>query len=217
MAIGDNLTKREQTLIGIAILSFVLLGAFWYFMYSPKAASLSALELRVDSLETANKQARTDLARGSVDSLRASVARDREALKVMTRLVPTRNEVPGLLEDISTAARRVGLDLASVEPMPVIPGDDFDTHRYKISVIGGYHELGRFLSNVGSLQRIVAPVALEMKPFAAQGQVRARRPTGGRSILDSNFQIQTYVAKVRPEDAAAAARVAATAAEDTTQ
>lgn len=204
MAIGDNLTKREQTLIGIAILSFVLLGAFWYFMHSPKAKTLAALELRVDSLEAMNQQARTDIARGSVDSLRVAVARDREALKVMTRLVPTRNEVPGLLEDVSTAARRVGLDLASVEPMPVIPGDDFDTHRYKISVIGGYHELGRFLSNVGSLQRIVAPVALEMKPFVAQGQSGARRPAAGKAILDSNFQIQTYVARGRPEDAATA-------------
>ena len=208
MAIGDNLTKREQTLIGISILAFAALGAYWYFMHSPKATSLSALELRVDSLEAANQQARTDLARGSVDSLRASVARDREALKVMTRLVPTRNEVPGLLEEVSTAARRVGLDLASVEPMPVIPGDDFDTHRYKISVIGGYHELGRFLSNVGSLQRIVAPVALEMKPFQLTAQGQARRPRPGQSILDSNFQIQTYVAKVRPEDAATASRAA---------
>ncbi|MGI8618312.1 MAG: type 4a pilus biogenesis protein PilO [Gemmatimonadaceae bacterium] len=206
MAIGDNLTKREQTLIGIAIMAFVLLGAFWYFMHSPKAKTLTALDLRVDSLEAMNAQARTDLARGSVDSLRVAVARDREALKVMTRLVPTRNEVPGLLEDVSTAARRVGLDLASVEPMPVIPGDDFDTHRYKISVIGGYHELGRFLSNVGSLQRIVAPVALEMKPFQQSGTGGARRPSPGKSILDSNFQIQTYVAKVRPEDAVTAAR-----------
>jgi type IV pilus assembly protein PilO len=205
MAIGDNLTKREQALIGVAIFAFVLMGAYWYFMYSPKSATMAALELRVDSLEKANQQARNDLARGSVDSLRASVARDREALKVMTRLVPTRNEVPGLLEDISTSARRVGLDLASVEPMPVIPGDDFDTHRYKISVIGGYHELGRFLSNVGSLQRIVAPVALEMKPFESSGAPRRGSP--GASMLDSNFQIQTYVAKVRAEDGAAAERI----------
>jgi len=200
MAIGDNLTKREQTLIAISIFAFVALGALWYFMLSPKSEALAVLSARVDTLEAANQQARTDLARGSVDSLRASVARDREALKVMTRLVPTRNEVPGLLEDVSTAARRVGLDLASVEPMPVIPGDDFDTHRYKISVIGGYHDLGRFLSNVGSLERIVAPVALEMKEFASSGTGAARRPTPGKSMLDSNFQIQTYVAKVRPDD-----------------
>jgi type IV pilus assembly protein PilO len=200
MAIGDNLTKREQTLVGISILAFVALGALWYFMLSPKSEALGALSARVDSLEAANQQARTDVARGSVDSLRAAVARDREALKIMTRLVPTRNEVPGLLEDVSTAARRVGLDLASVEPMPVIPGDDFDTHRYKISVIGGYHELGRFLSNVGSLQRIVAPVALEMKLFVSSGQGAPRRPTAGKSMLDSNFQIQTYVARVRQDD-----------------
>ena len=34
---------------------------------------------------------------------------------------------------------------------------------YKLAVIGGYHPVGQFLSNVGSLNRIVAPVALDLK------------------------------------------------------
>ena len=37
MAIGANMTKREQALAGIGAAALVLLGAYWYFLYKPKA------------------------------------------------------------------------------------------------------------------------------------------------------------------------------------
>jgi type IV pilus assembly protein PilO len=115
---------------------------------------------------------------------------------VMRQLVPTGNEVPALLDDISTAARRVGLELAGVEPLPVLPGGQFDTYRYKMSVIGGYHAVGQFLSNVGSLSRIVAPVTLEMKPHPPGD--KTKKAKRNESVLDTNFQVQTYVARTSP-------------------
>jgi type IV pilus assembly protein PilO len=116
---------------------------------------------------------------------------------VMRQLVPRSNEVPALLEDISTAARRVGLDLATVEPMPVLAGEQFDTYRYKLAVIGGYHPVGQFLSNVGSLSRIIAPVtmAIKLHPIADKTKARVRK---GESLVDTEFQVQTYVARTTP-------------------
>jgi type IV pilus assembly protein PilO len=115
----------------------------------------------------------------------------------MRQLVPRSNEVPGLLEDISTAARRVGLDLATVEPLPVLPGEQFDTYRYKLGVIGGYHPVGQFLSNVGSLSRIIAPIAMSLKlhPVGDKTKARVRK---GESLVDTEFQVQTYVARTTP-------------------
>ncbi len=205
MAIGDSLTRREQAFAGVGIFAFLLVGAYWYFMYSPRSEELVELEARVERIETSNRRARADMAKGSVDSLRASLARDAHVLDIMRTLVPTSNEVPGLLEDISTAARRVGLDLASVEPMPVIPGEDFDTYRYKLSVIGHYHAIGQFLSNVGSLRRIVAPVTLELKPQNAQArQAQRARDNPERPRLETTFQVQTYVSRALPTDTAGA-------------
>jgi Tfp pilus assembly protein PilO len=197
MAIGANMTKREQTLVAIAVLSAALLGAFVYFVYSPKSADLDAVAAHVDSLEAANKQASRDVAQGSLDRLRTEAKEYAASLRVMRQLVPTGNEVPALLDDISTAARRVGLELAGVEPLPVLPGEQFDTYRYKMSVIGGYHAVGQFLSNVGGLSRIVAPVTLEMKPHPP-GDKSKRAPKKDQSLLDTNFQIQTYVARTSP-------------------
>jgi type IV pilus assembly protein PilO len=197
MAIGANMTKREQMLGSIGVVALLLVAAYWYFLYKPKAAELAVTQAHVDTLDKRNQQARADIAQGSLQKLRAQSAEYDQSLKVMRQLVPRSNEVPALLEDISTAARRVGLDLATVEPMPVLPGEQFDTYRYKLAVTGGYHPVGQFLSNVGSLNRIIAPVtiAIKLHPMAAQTKARVKN---GESLIDTQFQVQTYVARTTP-------------------
>ena len=197
MAIGANMTRREQILIAVAILAIGLAGAFWYMIYNPRSTELDATAAHVDSLEAANKDASRAVAEGSLKRLRDEGREYAQSLKVMRQLVPAANEVPALLEEISTAARRVGLELAGVEPLPVLPGEQFDTYRYKMSVIGGYNAVGQFLSNVGSLDRIVAPVPVEIKTHPA-GDKSKRQPKRNESLLDTNFQVQTYVARTTP-------------------
>jgi type IV pilus assembly protein PilO len=197
MAIGANMTKREQSLVGIGVAAVLLLGAYWYFLYKPKSEEMAVTQAHVDSLDKRNQQAKADIAQGSLQKLRAQSTEYEQSLKVMRQLVPRSNEVPALLEDISTAARRVGLDLASVEPMPVLPGEQFDTYRYKLGVTGGYHPLGQFLSNVGSLNRIIAPVTMAITLHPAAGQTKARVKKG-ESLIDTEFQVQTYVARTTP-------------------
>lgn len=197
MAIGANLTKRDQGLIAAMVMAVALAGAYGYFLYMPNRIELAAIQQHVEALDKKNTQAKADLANGSVAKLREQAKEYEASLKALQQLVPTANEVPALLENVSTAARRVGLDLASVEPMPVLVGEQFDTYRYKVSVRGGYHALAGFLTNVGSLNRIVAPVALDVKQQSAADKKKAR-PKEGESTLDTDFQIQTYIAHPTP-------------------
>jgi type IV pilus assembly protein PilO len=197
MAFGANMTKREQALAGIGLAALALAFAYWYFLYRPKSVELAAVAVHVDSLDKSNQRARASIAQGSVQKLTQQAKEYQVDLSVMRTLVPRSNEVPALLEDISTAARRVGLDLAAVEPMPVVPGDQFDTYRYRLAVIGGYHAIGQFLSNVGSLSRIIAPVTLTASPHPVAQNTKARLKKG-ESLLDTQFLVQTYVARTTP-------------------
>jgi type IV pilus assembly protein PilO len=117
----------------------------------------------------------------------------------MRQLVPTGNELPALLEQVSTAARREGLDISTVEPQPVVEGDQFDTYRYKIAVTGGYHALGEFLSNVGSLTRIVAPINLTLAPATNPNVTAVKLRPAGTAAIESKFEIQTYVVRTAPQ------------------
>ncbi len=194
MAIGANLTKRDQLLVAVSVLAFAVAGVYGYFFYLPKSDDLEAIQQHVEGLDKRNAQAKADIANGSLQKLRLEAAQFAAELTVLRQIVPTTNEVPALLENVSTAARRVGLDLSSVEPMPVLVGEQFDTYRYKLSVTGGYHAIASFLTNVGSLNRIIAPVALTLKPLSSADQKKIRIQKKDESLLDSDFQIQTYIA-----------------------
>jgi type IV pilus assembly protein PilO len=112
----------------------------------------------------------------------------------MRELVPTANELPVLLEQVSTAARRVGLDIADVQPLPQLNGDQYDAFKYRMSVRGDFHQIGVFLTNVGTLQRIVAPINVSLNPTTTQPRNRAPRS----QPIDARFEIQTYVARTAP-------------------
>ncbi len=192
MAIGPT-NQRDQILTAIAIIAFVLVGAYWYFVYDPKTTDVDKLVMHVDSLDEANQRAKSQLAKGSVAAIRAEAAAYRENLDLMRTLVPAGNEVPALLEQVSTAARRAKLDIAGVEPEPLIEGEMFDTYRYKVKLNGSYHQVGEVLSNIGSLNRIIAPLNLNL------GLATTTRSAGaGKQMLSAIFEIQTYVVRTSP-------------------
>ena len=190
-------SQRDQAMVLLVIVAVALIGLYYAYVFSPKADVLAGLQAHVDSLDVNNQRAKAELAKGNVDQLRAEAVKLQENLEVMRQLVPTSNEVPALLEQVSTAARRVGLDLATVKPQPVVEGEQFDTYRYQVAVIGDYHALGEFLANVGSLTRIVAPVNLALSPLGNGAAVDQRKKArkNNNSVLDSRFELQTYVAK----------------------
>ena len=57
--------------------------------------------------------------------------------------------------------------------------------------------IGQFLSNVGSLNRIIAPVTLQANPHAIADRTKAHAKKG-ESLLDTQFLMQTYVARTTP-------------------
>jgi len=186
-------TQRDQAMMLVTVVSLALVGVYYQYVWSPKSAVLGTLQTRVDTLEDRNRVARIEMANGSMDQLREQAAAAQRDLDIMRLLVPTSNEVPALLEQVSTAARRAGLDLAGVEPQPIIEGEQFETHKFKVSIIASYHQLAEFLTNVGSLTRIVSAVNVVVGPTTNTTVQKRMRVDGAQ--IDTKFEIQTYVAK----------------------
>ena len=137
------------------------------------------------------------LQRGKLEELRAETDRSQKSLELMRQLVPTGNEVPALLDQVSTAAKAAGLEVAAVKPEAVFVGSEFDTYRYTITVIGPYHSTASFLAAVGSLTRIMAPVNLAIELARPSGN-KAKLSRRGEQLLLTSFELQTYVAHSAP-------------------
>lgn len=191
-------SKRDQYMVLVCVIAVAIAGLYWNYVWTPKKVELATLQERVDTLEVRNNSARAEMSKGTVAALVAEAEQYARDLEVMRQLVPTGNELPALLEQVSTAARREGLDISAVEPQPVVEGEQFDTYRYRIAVTGGFHALGEFLANVGSLTRIVAPVNLSLGPAANPNATAVKLTKAGTAAIDSKFEIQTYVIRTAP-------------------
>jgi len=191
---GFPKTQREQLLILVMVAAFAGAGAFWYLVYHPKADELEKVSDHIDALNVKNQKAKSEMAKGSLEQLRVQLAEYQQNLVLIRTLVPTGNEVPSLLEQVSTAARRAGLDVSAVDPQPVVEGDNYDTYRYKMVVVGGYNELGEFFANVGNLTRIILPVNLSLNLPASQNVGKAKLAQD-QALIEARFELQTFVAK----------------------
>ena len=190
---------RDKYMMLVVIAAIGLAGAYYTYLWSPKKVELDATQAHVDSLVIMNQRAKSELAQGKTQELKEEAERFSADLEVMRRLVPTGNEVPALLEQVSTAARRVGLDIADVQPLPLLQGDQYDAYKYRLSVRGDYHEIAVLLANIGSLQRIVAPINLTLAPVV-QPQTGAQS-SARKQPVEARFEIQTYVARTAPTPA----------------
>ena len=193
------------------VLVILLAGITGYIAYTGaviETAGLSGLAGREErvvamrdtlgQLQASTDSAKRELARGSVEDLRKRLETYRGSLSLLRRLVPERNEVPNLLDDISSRSRIRGVTLATVVPLPVETGPaPFDTYKYNMSVIGRYDQIGQFLADVASLQRIIVPYDLSLDQANANA-AKALGDTSG-SLLEAKFQVRTYVKSSTPE------------------
>jgi type IV pilus assembly protein PilO len=187
------------------LLALVLAGIVGYIAYTgaviemvgihglaSRQAHVTAIKDTIVTLEAATDSAKKELARGTVADVRKRLESYRGSLTLLRRLVPERNEVPNLLDDISTRGKIRGVTLSQVVPLPVEAGPTpFDTYKYNMSVIGKYDQIGQFLADVASLQRIIVPYDLTVGAANSTAAKALGDSTG--ALLEAKFQIRTYV------------------------
>jgi type IV pilus assembly protein PilO len=200
--------SREKTTPLLALLLALMVGYIGYTgavieMVGFKGLAgnkqrISAIRDTIGRFEAATDSAKKELARGTVADVRKRMETYRASLVLLRRLVPERNEVPNLLDDISTRGKIRGVTLSQVVPQPVEPGPaPFNTYKYNMSVIGRYDQIGQFLADVASLQRIIVPYDLSLDQ-ANTTAAKALGDTSG-SLLEAKFQVRTFVKSPSPE------------------
>jgi type IV pilus assembly protein PilO len=197
----------------VPVLALVLTGLIGYMLYTGTGIDAIGMDgiqareahviARQDTLNAVLAQtdsAKRELAKGTAEDLRKELDSHRASLALLRQMVPEMNEVPNLLDAISTRAKIRGVNLAQVVPLPEQAGPaPFNTYTYNISVLGHYDEIGEFLADIASLPRIIVPQAVSMAP-AAMSSAKVLGDTSG-ALLEAKFQIRTFVKSAEPEGA----------------
>lgn len=140
--------------IGIIFaLGLVVIGlGYWFFIKDnfEQLSTLQAQELTLKAdFETKQNQA------VNLQAYRNQLELMNERFGTMLKQLPAKNEMPGLLEEISKTGVSAGLRFELFAPQPEIKHDFYVELPIKITVVGTYMQLALFLSRVAEMSRIV--------------------------------------------------------------
>jgi type IV pilus assembly protein PilO len=182
MNFRDPQVQKKAMLV---MLPLALAVVYQQLVYTPRADQVEQLEIRLETLNAQNTALRTVVARYGTD-LERRLAIFQEHLGQLEQLIPNREDVPNLLNQITESAGASGVELVEVRPGGETPGDYYSRQTYELQVAGDYHSVAEYLTTIGSLPRIVRAANVQL--------LRAEVPqTDGPTLLRVRFRIDTYV------------------------
>lgn len=189
--------RRGQLLLAFTILAVAGLYFIWSGTpiggisgVSALAKTRDSLQNKLDSVDAQVKAAQRVVRQGTVAQMERRLAEYRATLDLMRQLVPAGQEMPNLLDDISSRAKVRGATVANWVPATLESGSPFDVQRVRVTITGQYDQIGEYLSDVASLTRIIVPYDVRLQrvtsPVADTARFRG-------NVLMATFQIRTYV------------------------
>jgi type IV pilus assembly protein PilO len=140
--------------MGVIALFFVFASAalVWFGVWNRNKDELARLQteevtLRKDFKDKHAKAVNLDLYKQQLADIERSFG-------AMLRQLPSRTEMPGVINDISQAGNGV-IQQDLFEPQPEIPKDFYAEQPINIRVFGNYHQLAEFVSTLADQARIV--------------------------------------------------------------
>ncbi|KTD67118.1 Tfp pilus assembly protein PilO [Legionella steelei] len=111
----------------------------------------------------------------------------RERFVLMLKQLPEKNEMPGLLEEISKTGVASGLRFELFAPQPEVMHDFYVELPIKISVVGTYFQLAMFISRVAQMNRIVT-----LHDFSIEGVSSKDHKEVSEDELDMSITAKIY-------------------------
>jgi type IV pilus assembly protein PilO len=178
-------TQRNYMLAGLV--GLVLIVPFNMYLLTPRKEANSVVADRIETLDEQNRAAGVILARGGGDLEERMALYERHVAR-LEELIPGQEEVAVLLDDIQALARNTGVAVIGLDPEPTQPAGPYNKTGYSMTVVGEYHDFGRFLTQIASLSRIVTPVQLDLELYQS-----AQTYPNLESPIQATFRIETYV------------------------
>jgi type IV pilus assembly protein PilO len=135
------------------VLGIFIVGAVYWFYVKGQREQLAGLEGEHAALRTEfeEKQGRA----ANLEPLKQQLAQMELMLQQMLRQLPSKNEMPDLIVDVSQTALASGISNELFKPEPETPKEFYAEKPIALRMVGTYHQFGAFVSGVASLPRVV--------------------------------------------------------------
>ncbi len=144
---------NEVKYAACVFLIFIIALLAWFLIISGKRDEYLGLatEEAALRLEFENEQGKA----ANLEPLKQQLAEMELILQKMLRQLPSKNDMPDLIVDVSQEALSSGITNELFQPGPEEPKDFYAEKPIAIRMVGTYHQFGNFMSGVASLPRVV--------------------------------------------------------------
>lgn len=179
---------RQQRMVLIGLVPLLIFFAWYQFVRPDRIEEIDRLETSVLDLQQKNQTTRQLIARLGGQGIQAQVELVQYHIRLLEGLIPQSEEVAGLIHRVTELTNESGLNFMGLVPasQPAEEPGYYMKQVYDVRVNGGYHQIGQLLARIGSMERIITPIELQLtraRQEAAEGEVN----------VEAQFKIQTYV------------------------
>ena len=141
-----------KTVVALFVVILAAVGGY-YTLVKSKLPTLETAQISEDDLKL-RYEAKYRIA-VNLQAYEKQLARIQQDFSSMLESLPTKNETPGLLDDITLAGTSAGLTFRLINWQSEIPKEFYTELPIQMEVSGAYHNFGQFTSGIASLPRIV--------------------------------------------------------------
>lgn len=180
--------KSVKIFLAVLIVALILfLG--WYLKVSNQQDELKSAEQKETTLKKdfSDKQAKVV----NLEAYRKQLDDMTEMLQTMLRQLPSKTEMPDLLNGITQAALGAGIETELFQPGAEVMKDFYAEKPIQLKMLGTYHQFGAFVSSVASLPRVVILTMhdVSLKPY--KSNPGAATPAANATLMLEG-KVKTY-------------------------
>jgi type IV pilus assembly protein PilO len=155
-----KLSPGTQLAIILVLIGGIFL-AFYFMIYSKKAAEIKTKSAEFDALQQEIMKAKRTAAK--LPELKQRIERLKERFELMKRILPTGRNTQDLLQRVRNLTANSNLALKRFDPAPLVVRELYAEYPVHMRVFGTYQNLKIFFYKISKLPRIINIYNLDIK------------------------------------------------------
>lgn len=164
----------------LALVFLAIIGGGWFLVWSDAMKALDSSRKEEDTLRTSYMTKKGEAIH--FEAYKRRLNEIEQSLDALLRQLPDRSQMDALLTDINQAGVGRGLEFELFKPGSETLADYYATLPVSIKVVGTYHDMGGFLSDLSKLPRIVTVHDVALTPNK-----------DGNLVLEARLQTYRYL------------------------
>ena len=165
--------KDPKLLRWAASILVVVIAVPMYFMSAMYPFTYASGKMKVTELEERHQELSRDLEKArllvrNLERVEQEYAILHDQWDVAQTLLPEQNQMPDLLRKVTAAGQQSGVEFQVFRPQNTLTHGFYADNPVEVSIEGGYHQTGVFLSRLANLNRIVNVSDLRMQSVENQ-------------------------------------------------